>query len=300
MTWLTVTVYAELGGKDTYSWTFDTDQVIQKYGTRTLVAPPEIPLPSPVASPNVARPVRSDSVSSDEFFDAVDTFSLYSSYAGSTYATPGTRTPVLSTFPSNSLLPIHSSPQASFCYWTGLHMGAAFLTSFVRTRQPDPIDTVDLSDRLMLLQQQQRHIQDEIDDVHFLQEDTLDAMQHELVAFERHTPHFPHLLPPDDPQSAYAMAPVRVQLQKMEQRIVRLTRRLFRLTFAYKGAVYWVLLYIFLRGPVENVLRRSLVTLIPTQQKVAYTTIGLTAAVAGLIGTSITPALTEPPRRRSR
>ncbi|ORZ02642.1 CRAL-TRIO domain-containing protein [Syncephalastrum racemosum] len=293
----------ELGGKDPYSWTFDTDQAIQRYGTRALEHQVEVPLPSPVASPHMgARSMRSDSVSSDEFFDAVDTFSLYSSYAtpGSTYATPGTRTPVLSTFPSNALLPIHSSPQASFCYWTGLHMGAAFLTSFVRAPQSHPIDTVDLSDRLMLLQQQQQQLQDEIDDVHLLQEDTLDAMQHELVAVERHTPHFPHLLPPDDPQSAYAMAPVRVQLQKMEQRIVRLTRRLFRLTFAYKGAVYWVLLYIFLRGPVENVLRRSLVTLIPTQQKVAYTTIGLTAAVAGLIGTSITPAITEPPRRRGR
>ncbi|KAI9485013.1 hypothetical protein BDB00DRAFT_792412 [Zychaea mexicana] len=343
----------ELGGEDDFEWTFETDSVLQKYGMGATEeeedqvvpivdekevqegVPPytfEEPLERPEAAAST-RLSRSTSFSSVEFYDANDTFVTDTSSSGfvSAYATPGFATPVSAhppqvpppppplELPRSLWLPVPATGQSNntFYSWTGLHMGAAFLTSFIGGRgggahtshhQPPRstfhfttssappsmgINGFALVDRLNLLQheQEQQELQQQDEKTYML----LEEEGEELVELhrEQHTPHFPHLLPPDVPQSAYALAPVRMQLQRIEHRFIRLTRRIFRLSFAYKGAIYWVIFYIFLRGPVEHVLRRSLASVIAAPQKISYTTIGITAAVAAAIGSSVTASVSS-------
>ena len=210
-----------------------------------------------------------------------------------------------------------STHQYNVYYWTGLHMGAAFLTSFIKSDHDEQhphitiaalfsnhptknnnnsgIDGFLLAARLALVQQKQQQHEIEHKDNDYAKGGHKEI--DDLALMERHTPHFPHLLPPDDPQSAYALAPFRMRIHHIEHKLVRWTRRIFHMSFAYKGAVYWVILYIFLRGPTEHVLKRTLTTVVDTPQQVKYTTVGITAAMAAAIGSSISFSLnTATPR----
>ncbi|KAI7853675.1 CRAL-TRIO domain-containing protein [Circinella umbellata] len=334
---------SDLGGCDDYQWSFETDPALQKYGMGVPMEEEEDNQVVPIVDDqenqvqSFTRISRSASISSDEFFDANETlsFSDHSSYydAQSRYATPGYLTPLGVNSPppppiipselSQSLwLSISSSSSNNhnnpFYSWTGLHMGATFLTSFLGGRYPfqqqqhqqqqqqqrqrrrsiftinndEGINGFALMDRLNLLQEQQGNQSEQEDEKIYmlLEEEGEDMIQ---IDQQQHTPHFPHLLPPDVPQSAYALAPIRMQLQRIEHRFIRLTRRIFRLSFAYKGAVYWVIFYIFLRGPVEHALRRSLASVLTAPQRLSYTTIGITAAIAAAIGSSVTASVSN-------
>ncbi|CDH49652.1 major sperm protein [Lichtheimia corymbifera JMRC:FSU:9682] len=290
----------ELGGEDDFEWSMEKDTALHEYGTGKPATGPSLVEPSPdlrsTSPPLSIRPSRSTSISSDEFFDANDIFSTTPFSSLSQYATPGTMTPVLAQQQQQQVAWFSAMPpnkSRNFYHWTGLHMGTAFLTSFLgyphQRQQPYTFTSEELSmgiDGLLLA--------DRLATVKEDQEQFMLLEGHEVAEFKRHTPHFPHLLPPDVPQSAYALSPLRVQMQRIEQRVIRWTRRIFRLSFAYKGAIYWVVLYIFLRGPVEHVLRRSLTMFVSTPQKIAYTTVGITAAVAAAIGTSVTGSLERP------
>jgi hypothetical protein len=107
------------------------------------------------------------------------------------------------------------------------------------------------------------------------------------IPSRRGPPHFPHLLPHNDPQSAYATAPFKVQLRRSEQRVKRFTRHLFRLSFTCNGALYWVLLYVFLRGPVEHSMKRLLAKMMGSPRTITLTTVGLAASLAGGLGASL-------------
>lgn len=160
-------------------------------------------------------------------------------------------------------------------------MGDTFLTSFFRiSRQQssNTLDGTDLTNRLNQL------ISKEDD---FMDETLLLIKQSSSMA------HFPHMLPDNHPQSLHVTSPLKLQLIRAEQRIMRLTRKLFHLSFAYKGAVYWVLLYCFLRGPVEHNLKKTLTKLMAgtTQQQIAYTTVGITATVAAALSASFSSSL---------
>lgn len=295
----------ELGGEDDFEWSIEKDTALHKYGTGKPAMGPSLVQQSPElrpTSPSLTRPSRSTSISSDEFFDANDILSETPFSNLSQYATPGSITPILSQQQQLQqqqqqvawFSAIPSNNSRNFYHWTGLHMGTAFLTSFLggyshQRQQPYTFTSDQLSmgiDGLLLA--------DRLATVKEDQEQYMLLEGHEVAEFKRHTPHFPHLLPPDVPQSAYALSPLRVQMQRIEQRVIRWTRRVFRLSFAYKGAIYWVVLYIFLRGPVEHVLRKSLTMFVTTPQKIAYTTVGITAAVAAAIGTSVTGSLERP------
>lgn len=59
-----------------------------------------------------------------------------------------------------------------------------------------------------------------------------------------------------------------------------------------QGLAYWVVLYLFLRGPVESIVKKSLVhTSLVESRKITSTTIGITAAVAALAGSGLTSTL---------
>lgn len=348
----------ELGGTDDYVWSIDNDTALEKYGMgSTAEALVESTLSPPVSPPlSLRRSSVSSSVSSDDFFDVDESFHDTQSIS-SAYATPGSMSPISSSprpISSSPSIPLSLSPpspavsapqhiitqhhtpaetvpisqgqpitltsthQYNVYYWTGLHMGAAFLTSFIKNdhdeqhphitiaalfsshptknKSNNGIDGFLLAAQLALVQKQQQQQQYEqgnkTDTQHSNTKQEQDKECNDLASIGRHTPHFPHLLPPDDPQSAYALAPFRMRIHRIEHKIVRWARRMFRMSFAYKGAVYWVILYIFLRGPTEHVLRRTLTTVVDTPQQVKYTTIGITAAMAAAIGSSISFSLT--------
>jgi hypothetical protein len=113
---------------------------------------------------------------------------------------------------------------------------------------------------------------------------TMDVMV-EQQTLQRREPHFPHLLPAD------SAASLTMKLRRSEQRLMRITRRLFRLSFAYNGTLYWVLLYIFLRGPVEQSVHQILAKMIKNPRTTTFTTIGVAASLAGGLGASLASSL---------
>jgi hypothetical protein len=172
-------------------------------------------------------------------------------------------------------------------------MGDSFLTSFFTTQPSNNdhtvLNSIELVNRLA-----------ELVDVDDIEKDDVDMISDDLLAFNqrRGSAHFPHMLPLDHPHSIYISSPRKHQLARIEQRILRITRRLFHLSFAYKGAIYWLMLYIFLRGPVETTLKRQLQKIMVSPQQIAYTTIGVTATVAAAMSASFTNSL-EANRRQS-
>ncbi|KAI9033759.1 CRAL-TRIO domain-containing protein [Phycomyces nitens] len=290
----------ELGGEDDFEWSLETDVALQSHGCgQPLITPPSPPLP-----PQQDRS-RSSSVSStmsdETFFDAKDytsgTSSNYQtpysdmrSVSSSVYGTPGTLTPLpmptLCDMPwsvSSNVVPQHVQPTY---HWNGLHMGEAFLTSFLNKGRikSNGISALALANRLAMVEQEQMR---QLGDDDFINDQDI------LIDFQV-VPHFPHLLPPNNPQSSYASSPVRMHLLRSEQRALRMARQLFRLTFRYNGALYWVLLYIFLRGPVEQSVRKALARILAqSPQKIAYTTIGITATMAAAMGASLSATLNQ-------
>lgn len=194
----------------------------------------------------------------------------------SVYGTPGTLTPIDSYLANrqNRLAP--RPPSEPRYYLNGFHMGDSFLTSFFRMgQQPNntALDSHELTNRLnQLIDENEGYL-------------VLESGQGSI--------HFPHMLPDDHPQSIYMTSPVKHQLVRAEQRIIRLSRKLFHLSFSYHGAVYWVILYLFLRGPVETNLKKVLLKLMAgtTQQQIAYTTAGISATVAAALSASLSNSL---------
>ncbi|GAA5799638.1 hypothetical protein HPULCUR_005054 [Helicostylum pulchrum] len=244
-----------LGGKDTYEWSLDSDLMLDLYATENRFISTESLVPS-------CRTSRSSSLSSI-FFDAQSHFDPTSSYN-----TPGSSTPMHLYQTPGSLTPIHSYTQRQVVvrsepryFLNGFHMGDTFLTSFFRqtiNTTNSAIDSNDLTSRL-----------------------------NQLITPEDTMLHFPHMLPDDHPQSMYLASPLKMQLVRVEQRLTRYTRKLFHLSFACKGAVYWLLLYCLLRGPVEHTFKKTLAKLFTSQQQIAYSTIGATATIAAVVSASI-------------
>lgn len=225
--------------------------------------------------------------------------STYTSACPSIYGTPGTLTPINAHLTNRQQQQLVSrSPSEPRYFLNGFHMGDTFLTSFFRFNTSvsnTSLDGQELSNRLSQLlssdQLQQlrdeEHVYDDQDD--FIDSDTAALFlngQQSLV-------HFPHMLPDNHPQSVYLNSPMKHQLLRAEQKMLRLTRKLFHLSFAYKGALYWVILYLFLRGPVEDTFKKTLAKLLAgtSQQQIAYTTVGVTATVAAALSASLSNSI---------
>jgi hypothetical protein len=167
-------------------------------------------------------------------------------------------------------------------------MGDSFLTSFFRLgsnhnqQNQGILDGQDLTKRLNELISEKELQQ-------LSEEDARDV----LYLMNNRQAHFPHMLPDNHPQSIYANSPVKHHLVRAEQKMMRLTRKLFHLSFAYKGALYWLLIYLIVRGPVEHSLKKTLQKLMAgtTQQQIAYTTIGVTATIAAALSASLSNSL---------
>lgn len=180
-------------------------------------------------------------------------------------------------------------------------MGDTFLTSFFRfnantsSNNNTTLDSQELTNRLsqLLSSDELQQLRDEQNSYN----DEGDFIDSDTAAFflnrQQSLVHFPHMLPDNHPQSVYLNSPMKHQLIRAEQKMLRLTRRLFHLSFAYKGAVYWVILYLFLRGPVEDTFKKTLAKLLAgtSQQQIAYTTVGVTATVAAALSASLSNSI---------
>ncbi|CEP07334.1 hypothetical protein [Parasitella parasitica] len=310
-----------LGGKDDYVWSLDSDLILELYATENRFKIEAVE----AAASAAARPSRSSSVSSMSsldsslFFDAPAYLSrqnsvhseaiqtTYTSSCPSIYGTPGALTPInsyLTNRRQQQLSVVRQYPSSEPRYFlSGFHMGDTFLTSFFRPGASAPsnsntLDDFDLSNRLLQLLsseeiQQQLADADVDDDDDILIDSDITAAADLLLNTQRHPVHFPHMLPDDHPHSVYMTSPVRHQLVRAEQRMLRLARKLFRLSFAYKGAVYWVVLYLFLRGPVEDTFKKTLSKLLAgtSQEQIAYSTVGVTATVAAILSSSLSNSI---------
>ncbi|KAI8980967.1 transport protein Trs120 or TRAPPC9 TRAPP II complex subunit-domain-containing protein [Pilobolus umbonatus] len=285
----------DLGGTDMYEWSIENDIILQTYASMNRFPP--IPLTPPRRRSSISS---ISSTSSSLFFDASDSLthqhyhdtirSTFTSASPSVYGTPGSLTPIESH--RRHQLIRTSEPRY---FLTGFHMGDAFMTSIFQNNSRQlslnkGIDGDALSSRLnQLIDASDLFNAEYIDPF----EPFHDEFNSEHI-FMNHLPlaHFPHLLPDTHPQSIWVTSPVKHHLLRAEQKIVRVTRRLFRLSFAYKGAIYWVMLYIFLRGPVEHTFKRMLAKILAgTSEQITYATIGVTATVASVLSTSFSYSL---------
>ncbi|KAI9257635.1 CRAL-TRIO domain-containing protein [Sporodiniella umbellata] len=270
-----------LGGEDEYIWSLGSDPILDLYATETRFTPP-----SPTIDTRLSRSTSLSSMDSSLFFDAPEyilnyqspTFvnSTIASVPSSVYATPGSLTPINSY--SRRLQTTRTSEPRYFL--NGFHMGDnTFLSSFLGTNNRRPVNALsnELTDRLNQL---------------LLEQDGLIDEAELFMIKDNKTAHFPHMLPSDHPHSIYFTSPLRHQLARAEQRMVRMTRKVFRMSFAYKGAVYWLLLYVFLRGPVEHTLKKSLAKLfVGSKEQITYATVGVTATIAAALSSTFSNSL---------
>ncbi|KAK4519259.1 uncharacterized protein ATC70_009491 [Mucor velutinosus] len=298
-----------LGGKDEYVWSLESDLILDLYATEN-----RFQIEEPATRLSRSSSVSSiSSTGSSIFFDAPAYLSrqpsrhseiirsTYTSACPSIYGTPGTLTPINSYLPNRQQQLVSRSPSEPRYFLNGFHMGDTFLTSFFRfnssvshNNNPNTLDGQELSNRLsqLLSSDELQQLRDE--DLYNGEDDFIDSDTAALLLNgQQSLVHFPHMLPDNHPQSVYLNSPMKHQLLRAEQKMLRLTRKLFHLSFAYKGALYWVILYLFLRGPVEDTFKKTLAKLLAgtSQQQIAYTTVGVTATVAAALSASLSNSI---------
>ncbi|KAF1796629.1 hypothetical protein V8B55DRAFT_1368742 [Mucor lusitanicus] len=324
-------ILKDMGGTDDYAWTFDADQVLQKYGCgyekrrqEAEILPNTPPLSMGEVETERVRS-RSNSISSseggDEFFDANDVLlpspqpvpttpppppptmhelpPLIAPIRSDIIPPPSISSPLKSSFTptaptltSAAALPgtsLHNSNSyyGNLSSWAGLRLGVNFLTSFIDTKQHRPLNK-------------------STGGLHAL-EDTNDSS---VIVVEPAAPGTAAIHTSAPPAIAagaraasgtvshstgptFALASSTQRIQRIHTFFKRLTHQLLQLSFGpNKGVVYWVVLYLFLRGPVETLVRKSLLrSTLVGPKKLSTTTIGITAAIAAVVSTSVSSTL---------
>ncbi|KAK4509334.1 uncharacterized protein ATC70_007685 [Mucor velutinosus] len=321
-------ILKDMGGTDDYVWTFDSDQVLQKYGCgyekrrqEAEVLPNTPPLSTGEAEAEGVRS-RSNSVSSisdegDEFFDATDVL-LPSPQPVPTIPPPTMHelppliapirsdiipppsisspfklpiTPTTTTLTSSTTLPgtsLHNSNSyyGNLSSWAGLRMGVNFLTSFIDTKQHRPLNkstgglhALEDADNSSVIVVEPAAPNTAISTSALL---TISAEARATSGTISHST-----------GPTFALASSTQRVQRIQAFFKRLTHQLLQLSFGpNKGVVYWVVLYLFLRGPVETLVRKSLLrSTLVGPKKISTTTIGITAAIAAVVSTSVSSTL---------
>lgn len=327
-------ILKDYGGTDDYVWTFDSDQVLQKYGCgyekrrqeAEILLPNTPPLSMGEVETEEGARSRSNSISSsdegDEFFDANDVL-LPSPQLVPTIPPPtmhelppliapirsdiipppsissplkSSITPAPTTLTSSATLPgtsLHNSNSyyGNLSSWAGLRMGVNFLTSFIDTKQHRPLSksTGGL---------------DALQDTDPSSVIVVEPAPAATTAATTHTSSVPPAIAagaraasagtirhPTGP--TFALASNTQRVQRIQTFFKQLTHQLLQLSFGpNKGVVYWVVLYLFLRGPVETLVKKSLVkSTLVGPKRLSTTTIGITAAIAAVVSTSVSGTL---------
>lgn len=231
------------------------------------------------------------------------------SVSSSAYGTPTIGSPYLLPIATRAYdsIPPAITPSAVSRPYTGLHTGLAFLTSLFTRVNPNAhqdhpsgaIPPFILEERLHILQEQDLPQFELLPEVRNLIQFEDDQRKIQAAIISR-TARFPNLLSPSHPQSPYVTHPISSQLIRAERRITRTVRKAFKMTFKFNGAFYWVVLYLLLRGGLEDVAKATTETLVQVvvggSSASAGSSISLKrgvllgsagAAIAGLIGMSI-------------
>ncbi|KAL9549430.1 hypothetical protein MBANPS3_005212 [Mucor bainieri] len=322
-------ILKDMGGTDDYVWTFDSDQVLQKYGCgyekrrqEAEVLPNTPPLSMGEVETEGGRS-RSNSISSsseesDEFFDANDVLlpspqpvpiippptmhelpPLIAPIRSDIIPPPSISSPLKSsitptapTLTSSSTLPgtsLHNSNSyyGNLSSWAGLRMGVNFLTSFIDTKQHRPLNKS--TGGLHALED--THNSSVIVVEPAAPNTAISTSAPPAIAAGARAASSGTIGHPTGPTFAVASNTQRVQ--RIQSFFKRLTHQLIQLSFGpNKGVVYWVVLYLFLRGPVETLVRKSLLrSTLVGPKKLSTTTIGITAAIAAVVSTSVSSTL---------
>ncbi|EPB92928.1 hypothetical protein HMPREF1544_00002 [Mucor circinelloides 1006PhL] len=313
-------ILKDMGGTDDYVWTMGSDQVLQKYGCGYEKRRQEaelLPNTPPLSLGEEGIRSRSNSVISssdeyDEFFDANDVLlpspqpvpsippptmhelpPLIAPIRSDIIPQPSISSPLkspITTLTSSATLPgtsLHNSNSyyGNLSSWAGLRMGVNFLTSFIDTKQQRPpnkstgglhaLEETDSSSVIV---------------VEPAAPDTVNSnsLPPAIAAGTRETGTISHSTGP-----TFALASSTQRMQQIQLFFKRLTHQLLQLSFGpNKGIVYWVVLYLFLRGPVETLVKKSLLrSTLVGPKKLSTTTIGITAAIAAVVSTSVSSTL---------
>lgn len=305
----------EMGGNDDYQWSFESDEALQKYGTGMPSFKAEEP---PVTPPISEDRSRSNSIMSsteeleqeeeeeeqDEFFDAKDSLPsipITLPITTETLLQEQLIIPQPTTAITTTKSPTHlpgtlnyntNSYYGNLSTWAGLRMGVGFLTSFIDTKQGlhqkqiTPISTLSNTTS-----------NNDIDEL--LLPSTLSKPSEDIIlvnpSIETSTTTTATAATSDiihPPLNNTIISITGYNLKRLELYFKKLTHQLLHLSFGQRGMIYWVLLYVFLRGPVESLVKRSLVRIsIVGPQRIATATIGLTAAMAAVVGTSFSSSI---------
>lgn len=240
-----------MSGNDRFEWSFNSDKILQKYGSglRQKISEQETLVQQDIPPQEEQHSSSSSEFSEEDFFDAMDFIQEDQPVA------------VVPSLISHTSLPgtLHHTSKSYYgnlSSWAGLRMGVDFLTSFIDTQKGGH-------------HQRQKRISASIDNLY-------------------QTP------PPPSTEESSVIIVNNTNHQEREEKKIRIrflkkiTHRLFKVTLGnQRGMVYWILIYIFLRGPVEFAVRKSLGHTSINAQRISTTTIGITAAVAAVLSASL-------------
>jgi hypothetical protein len=312
-------ILKDMGGTNDYAWTMESDEVLQKYGCGYVKRRQEaelLPNTPPLSlgeteeerTRSRSNSVVSSSDEDEEFFDANDVLLQSPQSLPSPSPPPPTlhelppliapicsdiipptlpllKSPIPTTsLTSSATLPgtsLHNSNSyyGNLSSWAGLRMGVNFLTSFIDTKQQTPSNKCK-------------------NGIHALEE----TYSSSIIVVEPASK-----VPPPIASGAstntraisrsnglsFALTSNTQRLQRIQSFLKRLTHQLLQLTFGpNKGLIYWVVLYVFLRGPVESLVKKSLLrSTLVGPKRLSTTTIGITAAIAAVVSTSVSDTL---------
>lgn len=309
-------ILQEMGGDDTYQWSLETDTVLEKYGSGKIQVPlaardlPNTPplsegekeevedlftitnnRPHPLSEEHIAS--SNNSSSSDIFFDANDNLSMIPSTPSTPNANtqlipPSETLPPLATQPLQTAPPLappplltspttlpgpttasihHNDGHLATTAWVGLRMGVDFLTSFIDTKAGGR-------------HQRDKKITAAINDVH--QHTTINDDDNDSSVIVVNKAGSISRAPNEEATTLTAY-----QLQ----RVKKWAHRLMQVSLGQHGLVCWVLLYFFLRAPVESFVQKTLLRTSLSPQRIKTTTIGITAAVSAVVSSSISSTI---------
>ncbi|KAI7900272.1 CRAL-TRIO domain-containing protein [Cokeromyces recurvatus] len=282
-------ILKEMEGSNSYIWTVENDPILQRYGTAhqdvKTILKVELPHTPPLSSvaDSLSRSssnTYSTSSSSDVFYDALEPSSPISSRALSMdttipVSTPSPLTPSTlikqTTFPlpgATTLYPTTKSYFGHLSSWIGLRKGIDYLTSFITTQRE--------------IQQQSLFIKDPNLNNKGRKDSSIIIVEPPLVNTTTTVP------------KESLSSNVYTLLDQISSVLKQLTHHLIQLSFGPKrGIVYWILMYLFLRGPVETIVKKSLTHTpwLVRPKHISTASLGITATIAAITSSSLSNVL---------
>lgn len=274
-------ILTELGGCDSYSWTIESDSVLNKYGIKRNVSLPiELSYTPPISISNNSL-IDEDTFSEDEFFDAHESISpspKASPLALPTSIIPASKSsteiivnsPIQQPLSKVETIP-HTTSRISFrsiqpedilLFWKKPYSSAR-----LRTTTKPPISS---------------------QKTNYLEKNEDDCSDSSIIVVK-----------PSSLNQNQLLSPRRTFMKLRHQHLMQIqfyfkttVDQLIQAAFGSRGIAYWIAVYLFLRGPVESVVSNTISkTSLVRPQMISNTAIGITAVMAAVISSSISNML---------